>query len=119
MPRLVDHLRAAIQFGIDPGDRGRELTGDKDRQLLAMQELAQVPGEGLVPQGCALRRRHLAPDRRVLYQRYMRVFMVEEDFSFRVHRRAPVYVDRDVPLLALGFFVEITEPLMRDVIVPG
>ena len=49
----------------------------------------------------------------------MRVFMVEEDFSFRVHRRAPVHVDRDIPLLALGFFVEITEPLMRDVIVPG
>jgi hypothetical protein len=84
-----------------------------------MYELDQIPRQGLIPRGRTLPRLYFAPDVGVLQQRHMRILLVVENLALRIDRWALVHVDRDVPLLAFSFLVEVAEPLMDYGILPG
>ena len=47
--RFIHHLRGAIELRINPRHCRGQLASHEDRQLLTVQELAQIPGEGFVP----------------------------------------------------------------------
>ena len=47
--RLIHHLCGAIELRINPRHCRGELASHEDRQLLTVQELAQIPDECFVP----------------------------------------------------------------------
>ena len=49
VPALVHHLRAAVELGVEPGDRLGDLRRGEERALLAVEELAQHPGHQRAP----------------------------------------------------------------------
>ena len=48
--RLVHHLGGAVLLGLEPRHRVDDLRGREQRPLLAVEELAELPGDGLVAQ---------------------------------------------------------------------
>ena len=52
--RLVHHLRGAVLLGLVPGHGVDDLRRREQRALLAVQELAELPGDRLVAQPLAL-----------------------------------------------------------------
>jgi hypothetical protein len=53
--RLVHHLRRAVLLRLVPRHRVDDLRGREQRALLAVQELAELPGDRLVAQPLDLR----------------------------------------------------------------
>ena len=64
--RLVHHLGRAVLLALVPGHAVDDLRGREQRALLAVQELAELPGDRLVAQLLDLARRELLPDRRAV-----------------------------------------------------
>jgi hypothetical protein len=102
VPRLVHHLGRSVLLRLVPGHGVDDLRGGEQRTLLAVEELAELPGDGLVPHALDLARVEAVPHRRA------------EDSDRRVGDETPLGIDVDrpveplggVPLVALGVLVE-------------
>jgi hypothetical protein len=102
---LVDDLGAAEQLAVEPGHGLGHLAGGEERALLAVQELAEHPGQERMPLHVLLALAQLVPrgdvghrQEAVGEQRALRVVRVDVDL--------PVEVGGRIPLRALGGLVE-------------
>src|SRR5947199_115314 len=106
MARLVHHLRGGVEFGVDARHLLHDLGGADERPLLAVQELRELPGLEVAPEGGLLLAREPLPhgraeDRDRLVGQLLRIFRIE------VLR--PVDAGVGVPLELLALLVEVHE----------
>jgi hypothetical protein len=110
VPRLVDDLRRLEELGVGTRDDLDQVAADEHGPVLAIEEDAQPPGREAMVELRALPRRQPIPERRAVDVDQL----VRDHPAVEVDRQRPVDVARDVPLIALGVFIQAAKFRLLD-----